>query len=214
MLLTLTGGSGAGKTTLADALTATAPRISVRVLHGDDYYFGAPDHGGVWTYDDAGVPRLDYGSPRSMDFERLTHDVDAASASVSVVIVEGLFAGHVAPSARCPRLDIFVDLPADLLPADLRLVRKIQRKCLHHGFPLDVLLRTYLHHRRDAHARHVEPARDASDLILDATRPADTLARQVWSEARTELRHHLSPKTDSAVPTHRYRGEIVDFLNT
>ncbi|WP_063726032.1 uridine kinase family protein [Streptomyces monomycini] len=209
MLLTLTGGSGAGKTTLADALTATAPRVSTRVLHGDDYYFGAPEHGGEWTYDDAGVPHLDYGSPRSMDFERLTHDTDAALATASVVIVEGLFAGHVAPSARCPRLDIFVDLPADL-----RLVRKIQRKCLHHGFPLDVLLRNYLHHRRDAHARHVEPAREDSDLILDATQPADTLARHVWSEARTKLRHHLSPKANSAVPTHRYRGTIVDFLNT
>ncbi|GCD48063.1 uridine kinase [Streptomyces paromomycinus] len=209
MLLTLTGGSGAGKTTLANALTATAPRVSTRVLHGDDYYFGTPERGGVWRYDDAGAPHLDYGSPRSMDFGRLTQDADAALATASVVIVEGLFARHTAPSARCPRLDIFVDLPADL-----RLVRKIQRKCLHHGFPLDTLLHNYLHHRRDAHERHVEPARDASDLILDATRPADTLAHQVWSQARTELRHHLSPKTNSAVPTYRYRGAIVDFLNT
>ncbi|WP_073762771.1 uridine kinase family protein [Streptomyces sp. CB02923] len=182
MLLTVTGGSGAGKTTLASALTATAPHATSRILHGDDYYFDTPERG-VWVLDDAGVPHLDYGAPQSADIERLTHDADDALTTASVVIVEGLFARHVRPAARCPRLDVFLDLPADL-----RLVRKIQRKCLRHGFPLDVLLRNYLHHRRDAHERHVEPARDSSDLVLNGVLPAETLARQVWTTAGEKLR--------------------------
>ncbi|MFD7663851.1 uridine kinase [Streptomyces sp. NPDC059788] len=181
MLLTVTGGSGAGKTTLASALTATAPYVSTRVLHGDDYYFDTPERG-VWMRDDAGVPHLDFGSPQSMDIERLTRDANAALAKAAVVIIEGLFARHVTPTARCARFDVFVDLPADL-----RLVRKIQRKCLLHGFPLDVLLRNYLHHRRAAHELHVEPARCESDLVLDGILPADTLAHQVWSAAGKKL---------------------------
>ncbi|MEV5597457.1 hypothetical protein [Streptomyces sp. NPDC052496] len=178
MLLTLTGGSGAGKTTLAHALTATAPQLSTQLLHGDAYYFETPERGGVWMRDDAGVPHLDYGMPQSVDLRRLTHDTEVALAKAAVVIVEGLFAHHVAPAPHWPRLGIFLDLPADL-----RLVRKIQRKCLHHGFPLETLLCNYLHHRRAAHERHVEPARAHSDLILDGTLPTDTLARQVWSRA-------------------------------
>ncbi|WP_245180753.1 hypothetical protein [Streptomyces montanisoli] len=47
MLVTLTGGAGAGKTTLAAALVASAPQAPARVLHGDDYYSKIPERG-VW----------------------------------------------------------------------------------------------------------------------------------------------------------------------
>ncbi|WP_328473627.1 hypothetical protein [Streptomyces sp. NBC_00448] len=175
MLVTLTGGAGAGKTTLAAALAATAPRFPVRVLHGDDYYFRSPERG-VWAPDEAGAPRLDVGDPRSLDLVRLTADADTALAASAVVIVEGLFARYLDPPAANVRFDVFVDLPADL-----RLVRKIERKCLRDGFPLDVLLRNYRSHRRGAHARHVEPVRDDCDLVVDGALPVDGLARQVWA---------------------------------
>ncbi|MFE2972993.1 uridine kinase [Streptomyces sp. NPDC059340] len=161
MLLTLTGGAGAGKTTLANELAATSPIAPVQVLHGDGYYFTTQDRG-VWTCDDAGVPRLDVGDPQSMNVERLSHDTSAALTVAAVVIVDGLFARHVNPQAPCARFDVFVDLPADL-----RLARKIQRKCVRDGFPLEVLLRNYLNHRRDAHERHVEPVRHHCDIVVD-----------------------------------------------
>lgn len=175
MLLTLTSGAGAGKTTLAAALAKTAPRAPVRVLHGDDYYFSTPGRG-VWEPDEAGTPRLDVGDPRSMDAERLGRDADAALATAAYVIVDGMFAHHIAPETAHVRFDVFVDLPADL-----RLARKIRRKCLSEGFPLDVLLRNYIEHRRDAHARHVEPLRHSCDLVVDATLDPPVLAREVWS---------------------------------
>ncbi|MFJ9845855.1 uridine kinase [Kitasatospora sp. NPDC101155] len=184
MLVTLTGGAGAGKTTLATALAATTPRGPARVLHGDDYYFLTPEQG-VWEPDESGVPRLDVGDPRSLDFTRLAHDTDAAFASSPVVIVDGLFARHVTPRTANVRFDIFVDLPADL-----RLARKIQRKCLRDGFPLDVLLRNYLNHRRAAHEQHVEPLRGGCDLVVSGDRPVDDLAQQVWTAiAANELIH-------------------------
>ncbi|MET9700247.1 hypothetical protein ABZY31_25490 [Streptomyces sp. NPDC006529] len=73
LLLTLTGGAGAGKTTLATALAATAEAGPVRVLHGDDYYADSPERG-IWRPDAGGTPRLDTGDPRSLDEDRLTHD--------------------------------------------------------------------------------------------------------------------------------------------
>ncbi|MCX5384082.1 uridine kinase [Streptomyces sp. NBC_00083] len=174
MLVTLTGGAGAGKTTLAAALTDRAHEGSVRVLHGDDYYFRTPGRG-AWTRDEAGASRLDVGDPRSMDQERLNREVDAALAVATHVIVDGMFARHTAPRTQHSRFDVFVDLPADL-----RLARKIARKCLREGFSLDVLLRNYLGHRRDAHARHVEPLRHSCDLVVDATLAPEVLARTVW----------------------------------
>ncbi|MGA5823355.1 uridine kinase family protein [Kitasatospora sp. NPDC094028] len=184
MLLTLTGGAGAGKTTLADALVSFAAEGPASVLHGDDYYFTAPGRG-IWTRDEAGIPRLDVGDPRSVDIERLDADTDAALAVAPVVIVDGLFARRVAPRRPCGRLDVFIDLAADL-----RLARKIDRKCVRGGFPLEVLLRNYVEHRRAAHERHIEPLRDECDVIVDGTLPPETLAAQIWSAvAARELGH-------------------------
>ncbi|MFJ6998871.1 uridine kinase [Streptomyces albidoflavus] len=175
LLLTLTGGAGAGKTTLAAALVEAAPIGPVRVLHGDDYYVDGPERG-VWVPDEEGVSRLDVGDPRSVDEARLAAEVAEALADGSVVIVEGLFARRVTRSVAAPdRFDVFVDLPADL-----RLARKIRRKCLGEGFPLDVLLRNYLTSRRAAHERHVEPERAVCDLVVEAVVPVGVLASRVW----------------------------------
>ncbi|GAB1693263.1 uridine kinase [Krasilnikovia sp. M28-CT-15] len=170
-LVTLTGGAGAGKTTIAAALGADR---AVTVLHLDDYYFPDPARG-VWIPDDTGTPRLDVGDPRSIDFIRVNADVDAALAASALVIAEGLFAIRTTPSVPHTRFDVFVDLPADL-----RLARKIHRKCVRDDFPLHVLLANYLCHRREAHGRHVEPARHQCDLIVDAQLPADQLATTIW----------------------------------
>lgn len=184
LLLTLTGGSGAGKTTVAAAFGAAA------VVHGDDYYVTGTDRG-VWIPDRAGVPRLDVGDPRSMDRERLNADVTAALGRSGTVIVEGLFAGHVRPAVAHRRFDVFVDLAADL-----RLARKIRRKCVDGGFPLEVLLDNYVDHRREAHERHVAPVRQRCDLVVDGAVPAArTVARIRAAIEAGEPAVHPGPAT-------------------
>ncbi|WP_233290301.1 hypothetical protein [Kitasatospora sp. MBT66] len=180
VLLTLTGGAGAGKTTLAAALVAAAAEEPVRVLHGDDYWYAEPGRG-VWAPDETGTPRLDVGDPRSIDGERLDADLAAALDAVPVVIVEGLFARRVSSPRARPRLDVFVDVAADL-----RLARKIERKCVAGDFPLAVLLRNYVEHRRDAHERHIEPLRADCGLTVDGTLAPEELARRIWTAAGAE----------------------------
>ncbi|SNT51938.1 uridine kinase [Asanoa hainanensis] len=167
-LVTLTGGAGAGKTTLAAAIGAGV------VVHQDDYYHFADPGRGVWMPDENGVPRLDVGDPRSVDFTRLDHDVSDALETSALVIVEGMFAIDVRPTRPCVRLDVFVDLPADL-----RLARKIYRQCVEGDMPLHILLTNYLNHRRAAYERHVEPSRDRCDLVVDAQLPTEHLAATV-----------------------------------
>ncbi|MFB8416721.1 hypothetical protein ACFC63_14575 [Streptomyces albidoflavus] len=121
---------------------------------------------------------------------RLAGDVAEALAASSVVIVEGLFARRVTlPVAAPERFDVFVDLPADL-----RLARKIRRKCLGEGFPLDVLLRNYLGSRRSAHERHVEPERAVCDLVVEAVVPAGVLASRVWAAVGARSRPGPDPR--------------------
>ena len=179
MLITLTGGPGAGKTTLARALAATQPEgrdTGVALLHGDDYYVTDPSRG-VWRPDPQGVPRLDVGDPASLDWERWEQDVTAALRGGRPVIADGMFAALTsAAGEHAARLDVFVDLDADL-----RLVRKIQRKCVQGDFPLDVLLRNYTEARRDAFTRHVEPLRERCALVVDGARRAAENAADVWA---------------------------------
>ncbi|MEV4283601.1 uridine kinase family protein [Actinoplanes xinjiangensis] len=181
-LLTLTGGAGAGKTTLAAALAAS--RDAVATLHLDDYYFTDAKHG-VWRPDENGIRRLDVGEPESIDFTRLNADVTSALTASTLVITEGLFAARTEPLVPSARFDVFVDLPADL-----RLARKIHRKCVRDGFPIEVLLANYLSHRREAHDRHIEPARHCCDLVVDAQSPADYLAAQIWHTINRQLVHN------------------------
>jgi uridine kinase len=182
VLITLTGGPGAGETTLARALAATAPEgREVVLLHGDDY-FVADRSSGVWRPDAQGVPRLDVGEPASLDRGRWECDVAAALRGDRPVIADGLFAamtraGRAETGLGQPgRLDVFVDLDADL-----RLVRKIERTCVQGGFPLDVLLRNYTEGRREAFLRHIEPLRAHCRLVVDGARPADENAVLVWA---------------------------------
>jgi uridine kinase len=176
MLITLTGGAGAGKTTLAVALAARVPtgRGAV-VLHGDDYYVGDESRG-VWTPDSQGVPRLDVGDPASVDWPRWEEGTAAALRFGAVVLVEGMFARSIAPERpEAGRYDVFVDLDADL-----RLVRKIERQCVRDGFPLEVLLRNYTTARRAAHLRHVARQRERCRLVVDGGEPAERNAALIW----------------------------------
>jgi uridine kinase len=167
VLLTLTGGSGAGKTTIAEAFDDAV------VLHGDDYYVTGRDRG-VWIRDRTGTPRLDVGDPRSIDSGQITADTEAALRTHDLVIVEGLFAAGIRPAVPHRRVDVFVDLAADL-----RLARKIHRKCVLGDFPPAVLLANYLDHRRAAHERHVEPVRGHCDLVVDGGRPATAVMVEI-----------------------------------
>jgi uridine kinase len=158
VLVTISGGAGAGKTTLAAALAG--PRTDVAVLHLDDYCGEAPDA----------------GDPGSVDFARLDADVAGALTRNAVVVAEGMFAFRVGVAATPgARFDVFADLPADL-----RLARKIHRQCVEGGAPLDLLLSSYVAHRRAAHERHVEPARQIADLVVSTEAPAEQLADQIW----------------------------------
>jgi uridine kinase len=172
MLLTLTGGSAAGKTTLAAELARRVPHAP-SVIHVDDYYFGRADLG-TWIADENGVPRLDVGDPRSVDWDGLIQDTNSALQHHRLVIVEGMFAGQISMPSTTPRVDVFVDVPADL-----RLVRKIDRQCVNDGFPLTILLRNYVTLRRDAHERHVEPLRHNCDFVVDGTQPPHKLAEDL-----------------------------------
>ncbi|GAA0725225.1 hypothetical protein Drose_22460 [Dactylosporangium roseum] len=85
------------------------------------------------------------------------------------VIIEGVFALALPPIRWAARYTVYVDTPLDI---------SLARRALHQPDPRPVL-RGYLEHGRDGHARFVAPGRQLADLVVDGTRSPDAVADQI-----------------------------------
>lgn len=170
VLVTISGGAGAGKTTLAQAISEA---LSGSVVHLDDFYSGANTRAPM-VVDDKGVLWPDVGDPRAVDWSSVNEALASKERRTSVVIVEGLFAASVNIAGNFRRLDIFVDLDADL-----RLVRRIQRKVIAESKPLESILFNYEKYRRHSHLRHIEVLRQKCAITVLGDAPTAMTAAGV-----------------------------------
>jgi uridine kinase len=178
-IIAITGGSGAGKTTLARAL---ARRLSARVIAEDDYYFCASTIPGF----DASTHNFD--APAAKDHALLRTHLDLAKAGIAFdkpkydlsahrrmpeterieigghLIVEGL---HLlaAPDLRA-RFDFSVFIEAD---EALRLGRRMIRDVETRGRTPRSVLTQFFGNVRQMHATYVEPQRGHADMVLTST---------------------------------------------
>jgi uridine kinase len=195
VVIGICGGSGAGKTRLADALAAALPEV--RRLAEDDYYRCAsqiPDFDpALYNFDAPGAKDLDLLSehlaalrkgraiahPRYDFRSHCRLEETAPLAPGRVVIVEGLHALGRPAAAALMDLKVFLDVPDDI-----RLARRILRDVGARGRDWRTVVQQYLETVRPMHERHVAPARAHADLVLDAVAfDPETLAGQVISAA-------------------------------
>ncbi|MFJ8745816.1 uridine kinase [Embleya sp. NPDC127516] len=169
-VLALAGGAGSGKTTIARELARAIPG-SVAV-HLDLCYHCDPAIAPTVPAFDGTGPIVDFGNPRSIDIGRVDTEISRHHGA-ALVIVEGTFALALPRIRDIARWSAYVDAPADI-----RLARKTLRK-IEAGKDPSTTLRGYLERGRAAHEHHVAPTRDLADLVLDGTRPVDTLVRHL-----------------------------------
>ena len=169
-LLTLAGGAGSGKSTIARELAAEIPGLAV--IHLDDCYHDDPRLAPTVDNYDGGGQIVNFSHPRSIDLARV--DVKLAEcAEADLVLVEGLFALSLPALRERARWSAYIDVPADI-----RIARKTIRKIDEGRNPRHVL-RGYLEHGREAFERHVAPTRAYADLVLDGTAPVPDLVKQL-----------------------------------
>jgi uridine kinase len=179
-IVAITGGSGAGKTTLARALARRLGAGAV-VVAEDDYYrcastirdfdaatynFDAPDakeHELLRAHLALAKSGQAFDKPvydlvthrRKPDVERIAH--------ADVVIVEGI---HLLADAALRKLfDVKVYVDAD---EALRLGRRMIRDVEARGRTPRMVLTQFFSTVRPMHARYVEPQRAHADLVLDS----------------------------------------------
>lgn len=178
LFIGLAGGSGSGKTTIAEEVV---DRLEGRValLHHDAYYRNMVE----LTFDER--TRVNYDHPSSLETELLVKHLESLRSGVAiehpvydfaqhlrssetvpiaparVVIVEGILVLSDAQLRSELDLKIYVDTDADL-----RLARRLERDISERGRSVESVIAQYFATVRPMHLEFVEPSRRYADLII------------------------------------------------
>ncbi len=179
VILGVAGGSGSGKTAVAESILEAVGRDRISFLPLDNYYLDI-----LWR-DRSEIQAHNFDHPSSLDWELLAHHLRELRAGRAVEMPLYDFSAHRRRSTteRCePRrvimtegilllaepqvrellsFKIFVDTDADV-----RLARRILRDLRERGRDLDDVLRQYLETVRPMHLEFVEPSRRWADVIV------------------------------------------------
>jgi uridine kinase len=173
------GGTGSGKTTVAERLAEVVGTASVALLTLDSYYCERDD----LTLDErAGV---NYDHPDAFDWPLLRDHIDALRAGGAVdvpgydfarfarssqshrvgpgrvVIVEGILVLYE-PDLR-DRFDLKIFVDAD---ADVRFIRRLERDVAERGRTTQSVIAQYLDTVRPSHLQFIEPTKRYADVIV------------------------------------------------
>jgi uridine kinase len=187
----IAGGTGAGKTIIAQRLAERHANLGVVVVDQDSYYKDQTH----LTFEQRVL--TNYDQPSALDYDLMvchmrrlaagepiekprycfvTHTRLAAVVEIRpapLVIFEGLMALGDERLRALMGLKIFVD--AD---ADIRLIRRLVRDVRERGRTLDSTVTQYRNSIRPMHRQFIEPTRAYADLVVDTTERAleDSLA--------------------------------------
>jgi uridine kinase len=193
----IAGGTGSGKTTVADKLAcAMPPGRCVRIEH-DAYYRDqshvTPEDRAAINYDHPAVldSALLAGHLRALRdgravevpiYDFATHTRSAVTRRVEparVIIVEGILV-FAEPALR-DQMDIKIFVDTD---ADIRLMRRIHRDLEDRGRTLQSVRDQYYSTVRPMHLEYVEPSKRWADLIIpeggDNRVALEVLLGQLW----------------------------------
>lgn len=200
-VLGLSGGSGAGKTFLAQRLQEHLAPIRSLILSQDCYY-----------KDQSQIPlaersKCNYDEPNAIDFAILirnlldlklgreiqrpvynfalhTRAAEACCvAPAPVIIVDGILIFNHEQLQKLFDLQIYVETPADV-----RLMRRLQRDVQERGRSVDSVITQYQETVRPMHAQFVESVKNRADIVITGTGNLQIFAEILATWIRSKLR--------------------------
>lgn len=173
------GGTGSGKTTVAERLARIAGPDQVALVRLDSYYVSRShepieqraaanyDHPAAfdWILLDQHLAALCRGESIPVPvYDYPQHDrsdqVEIVDPS-RIVVVEGILVLYEAALRERFDLKVFVDTDADL-----RFIRRLQRDVAERGRTTESVIEQYLETVRPAHLQFVEPTKRHADVII------------------------------------------------
>ncbi|MFV1960355.1 MAG: uridine kinase [Acidimicrobiia bacterium] len=178
LFIGIAGGSGSGKTTIAEAVVDRLDG-KVALMQHDAYYRDTPE----LSYQER--TRVNYDHPSSLESELLVEHLETLRTGVAierpiydfaehlraeetiriepapVVVVEGILV--LSEPALRSELDLKIFVDTD---ADLRLARRLERDIEERGRDVDSVIAQYFRTVRPMHIEFVQPSRRYADLII------------------------------------------------
>ncbi len=179
ILVGVAGGTGSGKTTIAQEICRSLGSDTAALVEQDSYYLDAGphpvNHRAGFNFDHPSafdwrllreqIGDLKSGRPihRPVYADR-THSRTQQSVLVDprpVVILEGILILGDPDLRRLMDLKIFIDVDADI-----RLLRRLQRDIRERGRSLESVADQYLHTVRPMHEKYIQPCSRHADIII------------------------------------------------
>jgi uridine kinase len=179
MIIGISGGTGSGKTTVANRILESVCADEVVFIQQDLYYRDLKDmpldyrNAANFDHPDAvdnellinHLKKLNAGEPVELPiYDFKTHSRLPATTRVepkSIVIVEGILIFAEPRLLEQMDIKIFVDTPDDL-----RFIRRLRRDIAERGRTLDSVIDQYTATVRPMHMQFVEPSKRFADVII------------------------------------------------
>jgi uridine kinase len=179
LVVAIAGGSGSGKTTIAQSVVDQVGHDKVTFIQQDAYY---RDQAHL-SFEDR--TKINYDHPDSLELELMRDQLQALRDGQPIelpvydfanhtrtadtitmvpepaVIVEGILVLSDAELRALYDLRVYIDTDADL-----RLIRRLNRDIVERGRTLDSVLAQYERTVRPMHDRFVEPSKRYADIII------------------------------------------------
>lgn len=179
LVIGLAGGTGSGKTTIADALVSAASEEHCALLPQDAYYRSHP-----------GLPfeqraLINYDEPQAFDTDLLCSQLRSLMAgnpidrpvydfgqhmraaetvrvdSRQIIVVEGILTLHEPELRSLMDVKVFVDAPPDE-----RFIRRLERDVRERNRSHESVINQYRSTVKPMHDLHVQPSKQHADLIV------------------------------------------------
>ena len=179
ILIGITGGTGSGKTTVAEAIHSAFEGNSITMIMQDSYY---KDQSHI-TFEER--LKTNYDHPHSIDMDHLIRDLKSLMSGKSIDMPVYDFAEHTRKSETIhivptdiiivegilvlddknlrDLLDIKIYVDTD---ADIRILRRMQRDINERGRSMESVINQYLNVVRPMHEQFTEPTKRYADIII------------------------------------------------
>ena len=179
MIIGICGGTGSGKTTIANRILQTVSADEVLFIQQDLYYRNLKDmpldYRNMANFDHPDaldndllvnhLKKLNAGEPVELpiyDFRTHTRLADTTPIQAKpIVIVEGILIFAEPRLLEQMDIKVFVDTPDDI-----RFIRRLRRDIAERGRTLDSVIEQYMATVRPMHNQFVEPSKRHADVIL------------------------------------------------
>ena len=179
MIIGICGGTGSGKTTIANRILQSVSADEVVFIQQDLYYRNLKDmpldyrNAANFDHPDAidndllanHLKKLNAGEPVELpiyDFRTHTRLPDTTPIEAKpIVIVEGILIFAEPRLLEQMDIKVFVDTPDDI-----RFIRRLKRDIAERGRTLDSVIEQYINTVRPMHNQFVEPSKRYADVII------------------------------------------------